>query len=351
MLRRILLAPFALLYSMVLRLRHWLYDRSFLKSERSPIPTIVIGNLALGGTGKTPHVETMLRILEGTAPIATLSRGYGRKGIALREIRPNDRPEISGDEPLQLKLKFPSTRVFVGVDRVASIRSMRQLVPGLKAVVLDDAFQHRKLNASLNILLTRYDQPWNRDRLLPAGRLRDLPSRSSAAQIVIVTKCSSLPPHEQIQKWRSDLHLSAEQELFFSAIEYDRPRSIHGNDPMDLGNSPNVLLVTGIADPAPLVGHLKTFTSRIEHLAFPDHHYFASRDLRRLQDRWSRFAPDRKVLVTTEKDAVRLRPHIAAGELNGIPIAVIGMRAVILNDPDRFSALIREHVAKDPAHS
>ena len=351
MLRRILLAPFALLYSMVLRLRHWLYDRSLLKSERSPIPTIVIGNLALGGTGKTPHVELVLRILKATSPIATLSRGYGRKGIALREARPNDRPEITGDEPLQLKLKFPAARVFVGVDRANAIRSMRQLVPGLKAVILDDAFQHRKLEASLNVLLTKFDRPWNRDRLLPAGNLRDLPSRARSAQIVIVTKCPALPSQEQIQKWRSDLHLSPDQELFFSAIEYDLPRTIDDDRPIDLRTTPNILLVTAIADPAPLVQHLGSIASRIEHVAFRDHHFFTQPDLRRLQERWSRFAPDRKVLVTTEKDAVRLRPHIAAGELNGIPIAVIGMRAVILNDPDRFSALIREHVAKDPAHS
>ncbi len=351
MLRRILLAPFALLYSTVLRLRHWLYDRSFLKSEQLPIPTIVVGNLALGGTGKTPHVELVLRILEATSPIATLSRGYGRKGIALREIRPNERPEISGDEPLQLKLKFPSARVFVGVDRVHAIRSMRQLVPELKAVVLDDAFQHRKLDASLNILLTKFDRPWNRDRLLPAGSLRDLPSRSNAAQVVIVTKCPALPSKEQIQKWRSDLHLSSDQQLFFSAIEYGPPKRIEDDGTIDLQTTPNVLLVTAIADPAPLVQHLRSFASRIEHVAFRDHHYFTPHDLRRLQERWSRFAPDRKVLVTTEKDAVRLRPHIAAGHLSGISIAVIGMRAVILNDPDRFSALIKEHVAKDPAHS
>ncbi len=351
MLRRILLTPFALLYSLVLRLRHWLYDRSILKSERSPIPTIVIGNLALGGTGKTPHVELVLRILKDTDPIATLSRGYGRKGIALREARPNDRAEITGDEPLQLKLKFPTVRVFVGVDRANAIRSMRQLVPGLKAVVLDDAFQHRKLQASLNMLLTKFDRPWNRDRLLPAGNLRDLPARAKDAQIVIITKCPALPTKEQIQKWRSDLHLSAEQELFFSTIEYDRPKRIEDDGKIDLRTTPNVLLVTAIADPAPLVQHLRSFASRIEHAKFPDHHYFTPHDLRGLQERWSRFAPDRKVLVTTEKDAVRLRPHIAAGELNGIPIAVIGMRAVILNDPDRFSALIREHVAKDPAHS
>lgn len=364
-LRRIVLAPPAWLYGAALRLRHALYDSGILRSVRPTVPTIAIGNLALGGTGKTPMLELVLRTLADFAPVATLSRGYGRTGTGFREVRPTDTFELAGDEPLQVKRKFPEARVFVGADRVGAIERIQREVPGVKAVVLDDALQHRRLDAGLNILLTTWQRPWYSDALLPAGRLRDLPSRRKAARIVVVTKCPALPSPEGRKQWRERLRLSDGQELFFAGIQYEEPRSAAGGRPSVAGGGlstaphgsirgepqppiASCLLFTGIENPQPLLGHLQR-SRKVEHIAFPDHHAFTHADLARIAHRYATFAPGPKTLVTTEKDAARLGP-CEGTPLDGLPLATIGMRAVILNEPERFAQLIRDHVATHPAH-
>ena len=338
---RILLAPFAWLYGAVLLLRHTLYDRGVLRSTATPVPSIGVGNLALGGTGKTPHVELVLRTLEGFAPLATLSRGYGRSGTEVREVREQDDAAAVGDEPLQLKRKFPAVHVFVGADRRAALEHMVQQLPTLQAVVLDDAFQHRRVDASLDILLTTWHRPWHRDALLPAGRLRDLPARVRMADVVIVTKCPHLPQASEQERWRRELGLGVGQDLFFSGIEYADPAPVSSTD--------NLLLITGIADPSPLAEHLRSQCQTLEHAAFPDHHRFTAADLQALATRYANFAAGPKMLVTTEKDAMRLLPLVPGSPLEGLPLAVIPMKAVILNEPERFAALIRDHVATYPA--
>ena len=349
--RRLLLLPFAWLYGGVLHLRHALFDRGLLKSTRPAVPTIAIGNLALGGTGKTPMMELVLRCLADVKPLAALSRGYGRSGTDFHEVLRSDSATTAGDEPLQVKRKFPDARVFVGADRIASVQAMVKLEPTLRGVVLDDAFQHRRLNAGLNILLTTHQRPWHIDALIPAGRLRDVTSRAQAAQVVVVTKCPEVPAAALQEGWRAELGLHAEQALFFSGIDYSEPATMEG-EPARISDprGTNLLLFTGIADPAPLVVHLDRAYAHVEHIAFPDHHPFSAADLARLADRYANFAPGPKWLITTEKDAMRLRSVIAGSPLEGLPIAVIDMRAIVLNEPERFEALIRQHVATHPAH-
>jgi tetraacyldisaccharide 4'-kinase len=337
---RSLLLPLAWLYGMVLRTRHALYDNAVLTSVRATVPTIAIGNLALGGTGKTPLLELVLRILEDVSPLATLSRGYGRDGTELHEVSASDNAERSGDEPLQVKKNFPDVRVFVGADRVGAINSIVQLVPELKAVVLDDALQHRQLNAGLNILLTTWHRPYSEDALLPAGRLRDVRVRANAAQIIVLTKCPTTPSTQDQLTWRTKLNLKKEQELFFSGIQYGPPPE----------KGINVLLFTGIADPAPLVEHVRIWAGKVEHVVFTDHHSFSVGDLERLAGLFGKFAPGPKMLVTTEKDAARLSSVITGSPLEGIPLEVIRMRAVILNEPERFAELIHRHVATHQPH-
>jgi tetraacyldisaccharide 4'-kinase len=358
-LARILLAPFAWLYGAVLLLRHTLYDQGLLRSERPAVPSIGVGNLALGGTGKTPHVELVLRTLVGLAPVATLSRGYGRQGTAIREVQANDDASVVGDEPLQVKRKFPAVHVFVGADRRAALAQMCEQVPALQTVVLDDAFQHRRMDAGLDILLTTWHRPWHRDALLPAGRLRDLPSRARFADVVVVTKCPALPSTSEQERWRRELGLGVGQELFFSGIEYDvplyvsrpsGPAALRGTVQDPGGDLGGVLLITGIADPAPLLAHVKGLFPTVEHAAFPDHHRFTEGDLQGLAARCAKFAPGPKMLLTTEKDATRLLPLLPGSALQEYPLAVIAMQAVILNEPERFAALIRDHVATHPAH-
>ncbi|MCC7501368.1 MAG: tetraacyldisaccharide 4'-kinase, partial [Flavobacteriales bacterium] len=189
-LRRIIGWPIALLYSGVLLVRHALYDAGILASTHPALPTIAVGNIALGGTGKTPHVELILRTL-GDGSWATLSRGYGRKGTDILEVSGSEHADQVGDEPLQVKAHFPRVRVFVGADRVKALAHMARTAPELKAVVLDDALQHRPIRAGLNIVLTTWSKPWSDDALLPAGDLRDLPYRARQADVVVVTKSPS----------------------------------------------------------------------------------------------------------------------------------------------------------------
>jgi tetraacyldisaccharide 4'-kinase len=221
-------------------------------------------------------------------------------------------------------------------------------------VVLDDAFQHRRVDAGLDILLTTWHRPWHRDALLPAGRLRDLPSRARFADVVVVTKCPGLPSAAERERWRGELGLGVGQELFFSGIEYAPPRYVGRPSGSTVqcpsGNFWGVVLITGIADPAPLVAHVRSLFPSVEHVAFPDHHRFTEGDLQGLAARCAKFAPGPKMLLTTEKDATRLLPLLPGSALSEFPLAVIAMQAVILNEPERFAALIRDHVATHPAH-
>lgn len=349
--RRILFWPFTVFYGAILHIRHALYDLGILQSTRPSVPTIAIGNLALGGTGKTPMLELVLRTLEGIDPLATLSRGYGRKTSSIHEVLAEHTAEHSGDEPLQVKTKFPKVRVFVGADRVKAIARIQQEVPEAKAVVLDDALQHRRLNAGLNILLTTAQRPYCDDALIPAGTLRDVRTRAKAAQIVVVTKCEAMPTPAEQQGWRTRSRLGSDQHLFFAGIEYDAPRTIHGAAYTGmLGQGVSALIITGMVQPEPFVMHVRSMFGTIEHIAFPDHHAFAPADLRRLADVFGSFAAGPKTLITTEKDAARLRSLVVGSPLDGLPLAVIGMRTVILNEPERFADLIRTHVATHPAH-
>jgi len=349
--RRIWLWPGTVAFGMVLCIRHALYDHGILKSVRPSIPTIAIGNLALGGTGKTPMMELVLRTLEGSGTIATLSRGYGRKVKGIHEVGADDSVERSGDEPIQVKAKFPQVRVFVGADRVKAIEGIQRSLPEVRAVVLDDALQHRRLDPSLELLLTTWQRPYCDDALLPAGKLRDLRSRSRSAQVIVVTKCVEVPNAEEQHQWRERLRLRAEQQLFFSGIAYDEPKWEFGpNSIVQLGQDTSALLFTGIANPDPLVMHVRSICGAVEHILFPDHHSFNANDLNRLAIVFGSFAAGPKTLITTEKDAARLRSVIGGSPLEGLPLAVIGMRTVILNEPEHFADLIRHHVASHPAH-
>lgn len=351
MLRRILLWPFSLVYGCVLLVRHALYDRGVWKSTRPNVPTVAIGNLALGGTGKTPMLELVLHVLKGSAPLATLSRGYGRIGNDIHEVSASDGADRSGDEPVQVKLKHPDVRVYVGADRVKALGRIQQEVPGVKAVVLDDALQHRALDAGLRILLTTANKPYFKDALMPAGNLRDLRARAKTAQVVVVTKCTAPPSASEETNWRERLALRSDQHLFFASMAYGAPRWITGDQPPpSIGPKHSALVFTGIVQPGPLVAHVRSLCGQVQHLAYPDHHPFTQRDLQRLAAVFGSFAAGPKLLITTEKDAARLRSTLVDSPLAGLPLATIGIRTVILNEPDSFAEIILRHVGTHQAH-
>lgn len=299
---RFLLSPLSLLWGLVAEVRGKLFDWGVLPSRAFPLPVICVGNLAVGGTGKTPHVEYLLRLLhrEGYR-VAMLSRGYGRRTRGYLLASAGHTAADIGDEPLQVKRNCPFATVAVCERRAEGIRRLLRLPEPPQVVVLDDAYQHRYVRPGFSLLLTAASRPYTADHLLPWGRLRERPHAARRAQAVVVTKCA---PGQ-----RPALPIGPGQSLFYSRIAY-LPLQPWGGQPGG-EEAPGVegrtlLLLTAIAHPEPLRDHLlHRGAARVESLAFPDHHAFSPRDIERIHSAFARLRPDR--VVTTQKDAMRLQ--------------------------------------------
>lgn len=326
----ILLAPISALISIALYIRHRLYDAYILRSSDVQVPTVCVGNLALGGTGKTPHVEYLIRELAPRYRIAVLSRGYGRRTKGFRLVTPTDTAYTSGDEPLQIATKFPTIPVAVCEKRVKGVRQLLKLYPDLQLVILDDAFQHRAIRCDLNILLTAYDNLYVNDHIWPLGRLRDLKSRSHKADVIIVTKCPTnmLPIDKRILE--TTLHKASFQQLYFSAYQYA---------PLPKEGTP--LLVTGIANPQPLYDYVLSQRPQAKLLAFPDHHDFMPPEVELIKSRAASF----DYVLTTEKDLPRLQ---AAGlaEVLGDRLFTLSIEVAILDEGDQLIKKISTYINK-----
>ena len=292
-----------MIYGLVLRIRHLLYNKGWKKSFSAPVPTVCVGNITVGGTGKTPHVELLLRLLlaAGKQP-AVLSRGYKRKLKGFQLLPADSSAALYGDEPVQIAHKFPEVPVAVDKDRV---HGCGQLAAKASCIVLDDAFQYRRLRATLNIVLVDFHRPIFKDRLLPWGRLRDLPGRLKAAQVVIVTKCPAELSAQEREAWRKDLHLSPEQQLFFTTLQYGTPLPVFPEADAHYLYAKQCTVLTGIANDAPLRSYLSDTYKISQHLQFPDHHAYSKADLRAIGRAIQASATS--CLFTTEKDAQRLR--------------------------------------------
>lgn len=297
-----------MLYGLVLRLRHLFYDKGWAKSTRPSVPTICVGNVSVGGTGKTPHTEYLLRLLLhsddwGFRPLAVLSRGYKRKSKGYQLIPPEGSALQYGDEPVQMARKFPSVAVAVCKNRIEGCRRLAE--EGSQLIILDDALQYRKLQAAMNIVLVDYNHPVQKDRLLPYGHLRDLPSRLKKAHVVIVTKCPSFLDEAEPRRWRKELRLTDNQPLFFTTLRYAEPQPVFLDGDTHYLYAKQVILVSGIANDAPLRNYLSDKYKIARRIAFPDHHAFTRRDIRSIL-RAVKETPT-ACLVTTEKDAGRLQ--------------------------------------------
>lgn len=312
------LYPLASLYGLGVLARNWMFDKGILKSKSYQIPVLSVGNLTVGGTGKTPHIEYLIRLLGEQFRVATLSRGYRRKSRGFVLADSETEMWKIGDEPMQMHCKYPEVQVAVDENRCEGIEQLLALKsekgrPSVDVVLLDDAYQHRYVKPGLQILLTDYRRPIYEDALLPVGRLREPLRGMERADIIIVTKC----PWEQFKesdalRIRSRLKPAAHQELYFTAMRYGMMKSFIGDGQCDysaMSEVDNVLLVTGIANPQPLIEHLKKYTGALHTLIFADHHNFSHKDISRINEQFSSLGQNgRKVmLVTTEKDAVRLR--------------------------------------------
>lgn len=303
---RILLSPFAIIYGLGIGIRNFFYDTGLLKSANFNIPVISIGNLSIGGAGKTPHVEYLIRALKEYTDIAVLSRGYKRKTKGFRFVELNHNALYAGDEPLQYKRKYRDIVVAVSESRAIGIPQILKTYPQTKVVILDDAFQHRAVNPTKNILLTQYDMPYSKDYLLPSGRLRENRSASQRADIVVVTKCPSNVGNVNIDEWREDLQLEERQKLFFSYYQYDNPYSFFNGQRLQLEDTTDILLISAIANTSYLLDYLSNITPNINHLDYEDHHLFTKQDIEYVNRVFTETANSKKIILTTEKDAMRL---------------------------------------------
>lgn len=319
---RFLLLPFAILYGLGVRLRHFLYDRGWLSSKRYPFPIVCVGNLAVGGTGKTPMVEYLVRLL-GQEQVAILSRGYRRKTRGFVLADDSATAMTLGDEPYQYHRKFPRATVAVCESRQEGIERLLEN-PHFKYIILDDAFQHRKVQAETNLLLTSYDKLYTQDFLLPVGSLRDIRSRAHKAQIIIVTKCPELTQAEQ-EKIIQQLKPLPSQKVYFTSIAYsDRVYSHKDSQALKDFIATPFTLVTGIANPTPLVDFLEKQGASFEHLAYSDHHHFSNRELELLRQKGC--------ILTTEKDYVRLEGALPTLYYLPIETQFLNDQRLIFND-------------------
>jgi tetraacyldisaccharide 4'-kinase len=341
---RILLLPISLLYGLGISVRNLLYRIGALRSVRFDIPVISIGNLSVGGTGKSPHIEYVVRWLSAYIQPGILSRGYGRKTAGLREVTLLDSAHTAGDEPLQFKQKFPEVPIFVSESRALGVPGLLKDYPQTQCVLLDDAFQHLAVTPGLNILLTEYSRPFYRDWLLPSGRLREWPSAYRRADLIVVTKCPDELTPSQRHKILNDLAAFPRQQVFFSQYHYGHPYYLfEPHHSRLLNRDTELLLVSAIANTDYLLRYLSQQVHAVHTLEFEDHHYFDTGDLWEIQRRFKEIQAAQKFILTTEKDATRLRLHEPFWREQQLPILVLPVEVQFLDDDEtKFKATVQE---------
>ena len=342
------LLPLSWFYGLGVGIRNLLFEMGVLKSRSFSTPVISVGNITVGGTGKTPHVEYLIRLLKDKMKVAMLSRGYKRKsrGFVLSD---KDTPmRLIGDEPYQIKQKFPEIIVAVDKKRTRGIARLTEMEDSPDVVVLDDAFQHRYVKPGINILLVDYHRLVIYDRLLPAGRLREPVKAKDRADIVIVTKCpKDLNPME-FRVITKAMKLYPYQQLFFSTLEYDAPKAIFSGEVLTESLAgKNILLLTGIASPEQMMHDLQEYNAQITPLTFADHHNFRKKDVARINNAFASMS-EPKIILTTEKDATRLTAvdgllDEVKASLYALPLRI----AIMQNQEEEFNNKIIKYVYKN----
>jgi tetraacyldisaccharide 4'-kinase len=341
---RLLLYPLALIYGAVVWLRNRLYDSKFFSSIQFSVPVISVGNLSTGGTGKTPHVEYLVRLLQYQYTVATMSRGYKRhtQGFIIADHQSN--ALRIGDEPMQYHMKYPELVVSVSEERITGIPALLQRRPDIDAIVLDDAYQHRSVKPGLNILITDYSKPFYTDHILPFGNLRESKNAYKRADVIIVSKCPPVLSQADAAAIRQRIAPLPHQHTFFTAIRYDQPYDFFTREPLNLAQK-HALLVCGIARPEPLLAFLEEHVVGVHTLTYKDHHYFVSQDLEEIKATYEKWEHPDKVIVTTEKDAARLQLHYEKLRAWNITIAIVPIAVSVLFDQGpAFDAAVLQYV-------
>lgn len=344
----ILLYPVSIIYGIITFLRNKLYDWGIFKSTEFNTPIIVVGNLNVGGVGKTPHIEYLIRLLNNYT-LATLSRGYKRKTKGFYLADENSTAITIGDEPKQIQNKFPDINVAVDEKRVNGIKQLKKLFPENQVILLDDAFQHRAVKPGVNILITDYSKLYINDTILPSGRLREWAIGSNRADIIIVSKTPTVISPIDIRRIKADLNPKPYQEIFFSYTKYGELtcfKDTCNNLTFPSTDINSVLLVTGIAKPDSLYYYIKDNYQTVEHLAFGDHYLFQKEDIVTIKNSFKDLYGNNKVIITTEKDIMRLSLPEIYNELKELPIFYIPIEICFHgNDKEEFDNKILKYVA------
>jgi len=353
--RSIFLYPFSLVYGLITAVRNILYDSGILKSAEFSIPVICVGNLAVGGTGKTPHTEYLADLLRKEFRVAVLSRGYRRRSKGFLIASGSPKVEDTGDEPLQMYRKYPDITIAVDRNRKNGIAMIMKEKPETSVIILDDGFQHRRVNPGYSILLSGYDRLFINDHLLPYGNLRESKKNIRRADIILITKSPESLQAIQRRITVKEIKKYPYQNLFFTSITYGTPHPVFesGNtdDRIFSGdhiNGTGILLLTGIADPQPLAEYIRERAGEVVVLSFSDHHRFRDKDLVKITNAWNSIKSKNKFLITTEKDAVRLREfgNIAESVRSASYYIPVGIH--FLNDDQaEFDNLIVDYVRKN----
>ena len=347
-LKKILLFPFAVIYGIITSLRNLLYDWKFLKSKSVDIHTICVGNLAVGGTGKTPHVEYLINILQNDFKIAILSRGYKRKTSGFIQATNLSTAFDIGDEPLQYKTKNPQLEVCVDANRVNGIKEILEFPEPPKVVILDDAFQHRALNCELKIVISEYNNLYLNDCMMPAGYLRESKKGIERADIIIVSKTPDKTTAIEIRNVIKDLKPLAHQQLFFTWLKYGELKGFQNpTDTIDTLNDLfryRIVAFTGIGNPQPMITYLKEYASDVKHIQFPDHHRFTIQDIADVRAQLDAIEGGNKIVVTTEKDAMRLRGTDLQDIANTLPLYVLPIEVDFKDKTQEFNDTIINYV-------
>ena len=347
-LKKILFFPFAVIYGTITSLRNLLYDWNILKSKSFDVHTICVGNLAVGGTGKTPHIEYLINLLKNEFKIATLSRGYKRKTTGFIHADNSSSVLDIGDEPLQYKTKYPNIDVCVDSDRVNGVKKILSFSAAPNVILLDDAFQHRALNSELKIVVSEYTNLFLNDCIMPSGNLRESKNGIKRADIIIISKTPEKTTAVEIRNLIKDLKPLAHQQLFFTWLKYGELTSFQ--NPQETIDTLNdlfryrVVLFTGIVNPMPMVTYVKEYASEIKHIQFPDHYQFTILDIANIRAELDAFEGGNKIVVTTEKDAMRLKGNNLQDIANTLPLYILPIEVDFKDKTQEFNETIINYV-------
>lgn len=339
--RKILL-PLSFLYGVITNIRNKAFDQGYLSSSSFDFPVITVGNLSVGGTGKTPMIEYLIGLLQKSRTIAVLSRGYGRKTKGFLLAEPGISAIEIGDEPFQFFRKFRNLHVAVDENRVRGIKSLRKLKPDIDLVLLDDAFQHRYVQGGLKLLLTTYENLYIDDFIVPTGSLREGRKGADRADLIIVSKCPATLSEQERLDIIERIAPKKHQEVFFSSIEYDDHVYNEENTiPLTSLSDYRVLLVTGIANPEPLKSFLNDHKLNYQHLKFADHEFIDQKGQKKIELALDALESEKKLILTTEKDYVRSFLQVS------LPVYYLPIKTVIMKEEHKFNEIIQNYVRKN----